>query len=296
MGVKKSDVFVSYAHEDKTVADRIKEDLIKNKIVVWIDESKLRAGHPLILSIQEAIKKTSNFVLLWSKRASRSRWVNAEWNAAWHLEKIIIPCKLDREPVPPFLLNIVWCTFAGAYQKGLGDLLTALKAKRKERPKARSLQSVYSLYMDIYNGQNRVLNALSTGSIKDAKTKQKDLDAKVEEGLREKPDDADLLNLAAYHKKNAFQIKHWNELQLRLYPKDRLLDEAETLFYKSLAIEPDNPGAVNGLGSVLALRGDIDAAEFFVRRAIDLAKNQGADYGYAKEDLATIERLKNESR
>jgi hypothetical protein len=42
----------------------------------------------------------------------------------------------------------------------------------------------------------------------------------------------------------------------------------------------------------LALRGDLDAAEFFVRRAIDLAKKQGIEYGYAKEDLATIRQLK----
>ncbi len=296
MGATKSDVFVSYDHDDRKIADRIKEDLIRNAVAVWIDEGELRTGHSLITRIQDGIKKAANFVLLWSKSASRSRWVNAEWNAAWHLEKTIIPCVPDKEPVSPFLLNVVWCTFAGAYQKGLGDLLTALKAKRKERPKARSLQSGYSLYMDIYSGQNRVLNALSMGSIKDAKTKQKDLAAKVEQGLREKPDDAELLNLAAYHKKNAFQIKHWNEQQSRRYPKDRLLDEAEALFYKSLAIEPDTPGAVNGLGSVLALRGDIDAAEFFVRQAIDLAKSQGTEYGYAKEDLATIQRLKNESR
>jgi tetratricopeptide (TPR) repeat protein len=148
--------------------------------------------------------------------------------------------------------------------------------------------------MDIFSGQDRVLNALGTGSLKDAKIEQNVLDKKVDGSLKEKPDDADLLNLAAYQKKNAFQIKHWNELQSRSYTKDKLLDEAETLFYKSLAIEPDNPGAINGLGSVLSLRGDIDAAEFFVRRAIDLAKKQGVEYGYAKEDLATIQRLKKE--
>jgi tetratricopeptide (TPR) repeat protein len=296
MAEAKNNVFVSYAHEDKKIADHIKDDLLHNKVAVWIDQGELRAGHPLIAKIQEAIRKTANFVLLWSKSASRSRWVNAEWNAAWHLEKKIIPCTLDKEPVPPFLLNIVWCTFAGAYQEGFRELLSALNTKRQPVRHARPAASRYRLFMDLYNGQEKVLNALGAGRLKDAKIEQKNLDAKVEEGLKEKPNDEELLNLAAYHKKNAFQIRHWNELQSRRYPKDKLLDEAETLFYKSLAIEPDNPGAINGLGSVLALRGDIDAAEFFVRRAIDLAKKQGIEYGYAKEDLATIQRLKNESR
>jgi len=294
MGATKAEVFVSYDHDDRKVADRIKEDLIKNKVAVWIDEGELRAGHPLIAKIQEAIKKAANFVLLWSKSASRSRWVNAEWNAAWHLEKKIIPCTLDKEPVPPFLLNIVWCTFAGTYQKGLEELLSALKAKKRTKQKARPTLSPYSLITDIYDGQDRLLSALDARNLKDAKREQRDLDLKVQQGLKEKPDNAELINLAAYHKKNAFQIKHWDALQSRQYPKDKALNESESLFYKSLAIEPDNPGAINGLGSVLALRGDFDAAEFFVRRAIDLAKKQGIDYRYAKEDLAMIQRLKNE--
>ncbi|MGA3246290.1 MAG: TIR domain-containing protein [Bacteroidota bacterium] len=288
----KSDVFVSYAHEDKKIADRIREDLTRNKIAVWIDEGKLRAGHPLVLSIQEAIRKTAHFLLLWSKSASRSRWVNAEWIAAWHLEKNIIPCTLDKEPVPPFLLDMIWCSFGGAYAQGLENLLSALKAKRTLRRPARPVRSGNLLSMEIFRGQDRVLNALDSGNLKHAKIEQKNLDKKVVESLEENPADADLLNLAAYHKKNAFQIKHWNQLQSRQYPRDGLLDKAETLFYESLAIKPDNPGAVNGLGSVLALRGDLDAAEFFVRRAIDLAKKQGIEYGYAKEDLATIRQLK----
>jgi tetratricopeptide (TPR) repeat protein len=309
----KSDVFMSYAHENKKIADRIKQDLIGNKISVWIDQGELLAGQLLVGKIQVAIKKTTNFVLLWSRKASRSRWVNSEWNAAWHLEKNIIPCTLDKEPVPPFLLGVLSCTFAGSYKKGIQELLTALVPKKPpasgERRTRRlgdtrakkdgllqldKIMSADHLNVDIFSGQERVLNALDAGRLSAAKSEQKGLDAKVGEALRKQADDAEMLSLAAYHKKNAFQIKHWNELQSRMYPKDKLLDEAETLFYKSLAIEPDNPGAVNGLGSVLALRGDIDAAEFFVRRAIDLANKQGIDYGYAKEDLATIQRLKRE--
>lgn len=294
MGTIKNNVFVSYDHDDSEIADRIKQDLIKNGIAVWIDEAELHAGHPLIARIQEAIRNAANFVLLWSKRASQSRWVNAEWNAAWHLEKNIIPCTLDQEPVPPFLLNIVWCSFGGAYKKGIEDLLATLTVKTKPGQLTRRAQPEAPRYLDLSNGQTKVLDALALGDLKQAKIEQEALDKKVDEGLITNPDNADLLNLAAYHKKNAFQIKHWNGLQLRHYPEDELLNEAEITFYKSLAIEPDNPGAVNGLGSVLALRGDLDAAEFFVRRAIDLAEKQGIDYTAAKDDLATIQRLKKE--
>ena len=127
MGKTKSDVFVSYDHDDRKIADRIKEDLIKNEIDVWIDEDKLHAGQPLIAKIQEAIKNAANFVLLWSEKASLSRWVNAEWNAAWHLEKTIIPCTLDKEPVPLFLRDVVRCTFSGAYNLIVARNLTTFQ-------------------------------------------------------------------------------------------------------------------------------------------------------------------------
>lgn len=294
MAKSKNDVFVSYDHDDARMADRITADLTKNGVAVWIDEGHLRAGHPLITKVQDAITMASRFVLLWSKHASASRWVNAEWNAAWHLKKNIIPCALDKTPVPLFLRDIVRCTFSGVYQKGLAELLSALTVRIKPKPKAHPPRSPHVLVEEIYTGQDRLLQALGAGSLHEAKKEQKDLDTKVQQGLKENPADADLLNLAAYHQKNAFQIKHWNALQMGQYPKDKTLSEAEVLFYKSLAIEPDNPSAINGLGSVLALRGDVDAAEFFVRRAIDLAKKQGLDYGYAKDDLAMIRRLQKE--
>lgn len=292
MSVTRSDVFVSYSHEDKKIASRIKEDLSSNKQAVWMDDKELGAGHPLIYSIQEAIRLTSNFVLLWSRNSSRSRWVNAEWYAAWSLEKRIIPCTLDEEPLPPFLLSVVWCSFVKTYKKGIEELLAALKRGGKAKRKIHPVRSGRSGYREISTGQNKVLSDLEVGDVVGARIEQTDLDKTVEAILKENTGDPNLLSLAAYQKKNAFQIKHWTQLQSRQYPKDKLLDEAEGLFYKSLAIDPANASATNGLGSILALRGDVDAAEFFVKRGIALARKEGIDYKYAEDDLHMIEQLK----
>lgn len=311
--------FISHAHEDKKVAVRLEKDLAKNNIDVWIDHTELRAGQVLLDEIQTAIANAKTFILLWSKSASQSRWVSAEWYAAWNLEKQIIPCALDKKPVPPFLLGSLSCNFTGAYAKGLSELVTALQSPKKSSPRKLQKQRIYTFQGDIsvfqdldteeanesnnmnavqdaiYAGQESLLNALDAGQLKEAKLQQGALDTIVKKALKEGPDKAELLSLAAYHKKNAFQIKHWHELQTGQYPPDPLLGEAETLFYKSLAIEPDNPSAVNGLGSVLILRGDLDAADFFVRRAIALANLRGISYSAAKSDLATIQMMKKKA-
>ena len=51
--------------------------------------------------------------------------------------------------------------------------------------------------------------------------------------------------------------------------------------------------ALNGLGSILVYERDLNAAEFFIRRAIHYAEKDGADYAEAKHDLALVLRYKN---
>jgi Flp pilus assembly protein TadD len=66
------------------------------------------------------------------------------------------------------------------------------------------------------------------------------------------------------------------------------LNEAEMAFKLVLSVDSEDPGALNGLGSVYILRGNLDLAESYVRRALEILP----DYEAAKQDLALIERLK----
>jgi Flp pilus assembly protein TadD len=67
-----------------------------------------------------------------------------------------------------------------------------------------------------------------------------------------------------------------------------VLERAERRFYASLFVNPRDDSAVNGLGSVLFHRRDLDAAEFFVRRALQLARKRGVTYAAAAHDLELI--------
>jgi Flp pilus assembly protein TadD len=131
---------------------------------------------------------------------------------------------------------------------------------------------------------------LGQGRLDAAAHRQTRLDPLVEAAVRAYPDDAYLLSMAGYQKKNAYMIKHWTEIQARQSPPDPLLAEAEARFWQALQVRPDDPGALNGLGSILWLRGDLDAAEFFVQRALERAQEEGISYPYAEADLRNIRR------
>ena len=60
--------------------------------------------------------------------------------------------------------------------------------------------------------------------------------------------------------------------------------------WNALKCRPDDPGALNGLGSILWLRGDLDAAEFYIKRSIERAREEAYSYPYAEEDLRNIQR------
>src|SRR5439155_15305776 len=54
------------------------------------------------------IRKCRVLVLLWSKAASKSRWVMAEMFTALHSKRYIVPCVLDHTALPQFLQNTAW--------------------------------------------------------------------------------------------------------------------------------------------------------------------------------------------
>jgi hypothetical protein len=93
-------------------------------------------------------------------------------------------------------------------------------------------------------------------------------------------------------RKNNYMIQHWDAIQVGRAPKDPLLDQGERNFFETLCITPSDASAVNGLGNILFYERELDAAEFFHRRAIDLMKSVGASYEAAEHDLKLLLRYK----
>lgn len=287
------DVFLSHSSRDKRLAVRVETGLSRSGMSVWIDHENIRAGGLLLDALQAAIVASRSLVLLWSKPASESRYVSAEWQAAWLLEKAIIPCRLDETPLPPFLLRHRYCDFQKLYKTGFSELSAAL-GRRPKPTKPRSQRKPSKRLMDVVReidgDQRNVLDNLNHGETQVAADVQADLNKRVDSALRRYPKNPLVLSLAGYHKKNEFMV----ERDVGHLADDRPLEEAERYFFEALSVRPDNPIALNGIGSVLTLRGELDAAEFYVRRAIDRARQEGTSYAAANHDLKLIQKLKQD--
>jgi hypothetical protein len=222
--------------------------------------------------------------------------------AGYQLHKKFVPCLVDNTDLPFFLRGLPQCDFRRQsgpepYRQAMSRLLEALEraAPIPSIPLAPEPSPEKAEWLGtIYQAQNAIGDLMNQRNVSGAQRIQVRVDPVMEKLLTQWGDDPDFLSSAGYHKKNAYLLKHWDEVQGGKGPPDDLLEQAALFFFRSLDYQPDDPSALNGLGSVLISHGDLDAAEFFVRRAIEIVKAGGKTYDAAEGDLQLILRLKSQ--
>ena len=291
-------LFISHSWENKPVARKVAEDLGSSH-EIWIDHVKLHGGDPLLLEIQRGIENCDSVILLWSAPAKASRYVRMEWESALVLPKTLIPCRLDDTELELFLKRLLWVDFRDSYDTGLSKLRDSIDRpaypQHPSRETTKPKDDVRTLISGIYGKQNELLHYLGQNQVTEARAIQSALDKEIEKALAREEEDPHIFALAGYHYKNAYMIENWDAIQAGEAPPSKLLEKAEGYFHRALAIEPNDPGSWNGIGNVLLFRRDLDAAEFFIKKAIEMEPR----YAAAKHDLLLIERLRrqrNETR
>ncbi len=68
--------FLSYSVQDRAIVENV-WTLLGPK-AAWLDKVELDVGDLVLERIENAIRKSVNFVLFWSKSASNSEWVKLE--------------------------------------------------------------------------------------------------------------------------------------------------------------------------------------------------------------------------
>ena len=292
---RKWDAFISYSSANRELAKRVEADLEGDGLRVWLDDSEIALGVLLANELQLSIENSRVFVLLWSKQAAESRWVVSEILTAFHVGRFIIPCVIDDTRLPYFLNRTVWLNLTTSYD---GSVVESLQRAVRNAPDSAnklpvrmSSQSsqVKEVIQSIWQGQKFVTDRLQERKVKEAGEAQKMVHEVLQKTLSTPARlDPMIVNLAGYHYKNAYMIKHWDQVQAGHPPQDPLLEESEGYFFETLLINPRDSSALNGVGSVLIFRRDIDAAEFFILRAIDQSKRDGISYDAAQQDLDMI--------
>lgn len=96
---KRHDVFISYSHTDKYVADGVCANLEANGIRCWYAPRDIRPGEDWAGAIMEAIGEATCFILIFSGNSNQSGQVANEVAAAFNAGCTIIPFKLEEVPM-----------------------------------------------------------------------------------------------------------------------------------------------------------------------------------------------------
>ncbi len=143
----------------------------------------------------------------------------------------------------------------------------------------------YDPARDVYHLQNETFVAIGEGRLAEADNLLQQTEDLIEDALKRWPDDTALRNLQGYHHKNV--AIEYRALSMRDAADDHL-HQAEKAFRLILMQDKNDASAWNGLGSVHAMRGELDKAEVYIQKALAIQPN----YGAAKQDLAMIQAYK----
>ena len=96
------DVFLSFSHENRDEASRIRERGTQLGLNVFMSARNLQGGDVWDEVVREALVQSPEVAILMTPDSLRSEWVATEWGAAWAMEKRIAPillcCNYDQLP------------------------------------------------------------------------------------------------------------------------------------------------------------------------------------------------------
>lgn len=128
-------VFISYARENKDIAERLYMSLREKEINVWLDTKCLKPGANWKFEINKAIRNARYYILLVSKFSVNKRgFVQKEIREALDVlgefardQIFIIPVRVDNTlPIDDELLNLNWVDLYLDYHGGLEKVLRSL--------------------------------------------------------------------------------------------------------------------------------------------------------------------------
>jgi tetratricopeptide (TPR) repeat protein len=98
MSDKRDLIFISYAHQDRSMAAMLHEECVKQGWSVFWDD-KLRNGDDWPEELENKLLEVKCVIVLWSKKAAKSPWVKAEADHA-RSRQVLVSARLDDTKLP----------------------------------------------------------------------------------------------------------------------------------------------------------------------------------------------------
>jgi len=120
-------IFLSHSSKDNAIVTRLAKDLRSAGFNIWIDLEAIQDGDRWVQRIQDGVTECSAFVVLMSKNARESEWVERESLLALSLRKPLFIAQMEDVPLPLQLINRQYTNFYADYHDGLDHLIEALR-------------------------------------------------------------------------------------------------------------------------------------------------------------------------
>jgi len=128
----KPNVFMSYSRREVSFVNYLVDDLEDDGFNVWLDYHSLIPGTPWAEQIDQGLQKADVILLVVSKSAITSQYVEMEWRRVLNEDKRVILAIFEAVDLPSELKAFEWVDFRGSYKKGLEELIRQLQTPEVE--------------------------------------------------------------------------------------------------------------------------------------------------------------------
>jgi hypothetical protein len=154
-------VFISHSSKNNALARRLYTDLAEAGLAGWLDVEAIRDGERWVSQIQAAVEDCAAMVLVHTRAARSSEWVEREILLALEHNKPIFIARCDDVPLPLPLITRQYTDFT-TYSVGIKRLIEILHEIIKTPP------LLNAVVADIYTDEERFflyLEQLPNGSL-----------------------------------------------------------------------------------------------------------------------------------
>lgn len=131
-------IFISHAHQDAEVAQRLAHDLAAHGYDIWVAPDSIRPGEKWAEAIDRGLDESGIFVVLLSPDAAASDWVKRETYAAIEFEDEgemqLYPLMLKKCRLPASWRSFQQISLRAGYERGLTALLSVLAPQTRQQP------------------------------------------------------------------------------------------------------------------------------------------------------------------